>query len=916
MLEQKYLFEELSKKMRDYRLNYSVIPEYITSNLKFDLFDWQREAFLNFLDYQNLKEIENPNVPVHLMFNMATGTGKTLLMAALILYYYKQGHRCFIFFVNQNNIVGKTEENLINPSHDKYLFKPVVVIDDKTIYIKKVNNFADECDDIQIKFTSIQQLHNDVYKVKEDNVFLEDLLKRDLIMLGDEAHHLNAATKNNKNDQIKALLLNELSENSSEDDIEKSWEYTVIGLLLNKCQNNKSLSNNNALLEFTATVPEVKEVQEKYLSKIIYKFDLKDFLKAGYTKEINLVSSSFDKKKRILQALLFNWYRHKMAIKYNIPNFKPVILLRSKTIDESKNDYLYFLELIENLHSSDFNFLNNISAKGMFELKETYQKGQSRILDLKRFIDENNISFKEIIDYLKDSFNVLTCIITNSKTNKTKKEKTDDEIDRLLNSLENKSNHKRAIFTVQRLTEGWDVLNLFDIVRLYEGRDEGKDEKSGKRKAGSATVSEVQLIGRGVRYYPFDFEDKQKNKRKFDNDLDHDLRVLEEFYFHSDDESRYIDELKRELKDKGLIDDKKIVKQFQLKLEFQETDFCNEAKIYHNQSIENPDRRKQNLDDVKKDFKFEIKFEDENIRETKVNLEKNSEDQDRFKIHSDEFITINPLFKDFEKHIIRKAFNIQAKKVNSIFRYSKIKNELAIESTDDLVKDKYLGNLPLSLIINKNITSLTDLSNDKQLEALLRFLDKIEIELKQISNPRIGSEFEAVLLKEYFAMPKTKSIIEEPESRYIAEELIKKDWYVLNGFNGTIEEINLINFIKNTIGNFEKKYKNVYLLRNEEVYTIYDFEKGRGFQPDFILFLTDKRKSLYYQVFIEPKGKHLLEHDAWKGDFLDKISKKYGNKKIFKAENGNYKLIGLPLYNAATVKQFRDAVNEELKVEI
>ena len=35
------------------------------------------------------------------------------------------------------------------------------------------------------------------------------------------------------------------------------------------------------------------------------------------------------------------------------------------------------------------------------------------------------------------------------------------------------------MFAVQKLNEGWDVLNLFDIVRLYETRD-GKGDKIGK----------------------------------------------------------------------------------------------------------------------------------------------------------------------------------------------------------------------------------------------------------------------------------------------------------------------------------------------------------------------------------------------------------------------------------------------------
>lgn len=94
-----------------------------------------------FLTYQAIREKENIKVPTHLMFNMATGTGKTLLMASLILYYYKKGYRHFIFFVNQNNIVDKTENNFIDFTHNKYLYKDKIIIDDKTINIKKVRNF-------------------------------------------------------------------------------------------------------------------------------------------------------------------------------------------------------------------------------------------------------------------------------------------------------------------------------------------------------------------------------------------------------------------------------------------------------------------------------------------------------------------------------------------------------------------------------------------------------------------------------------------------------------------------------------------------------------------------------------------------------------------------------------------------------
>ncbi|TDA80712.1 hypothetical protein, partial [Halomonas marinisediminis] len=48
-----------------------------------------------------------------------------------------------------------------------------------------------------------------------------------------------------------------------------------------------------------------------------------------------------------------------------------------------------------------------------------------------------------------------------------------------VNALEDRDNEIRVIFAVDKLNEGWDVLNLFDIVRLYDTRD-GKANKVGK----------------------------------------------------------------------------------------------------------------------------------------------------------------------------------------------------------------------------------------------------------------------------------------------------------------------------------------------------------------------------------------------------------------------------------------------------
>lgn len=935
LFAEKYLFEELKAKAYDLDIPKIKLSEYkyITENLRFPLFKWQEEALLNFLTYEAIKEKEEDSNPTHLLFNMATGAGKTLVMAAAILYYYKKGHRNFIFFVNQNNIVGKTEENLCNPSHNKYLFKQNIVIDDQTVSIKKVNTFADDSDDIQIKFTSIHSLHNDVYKVKEDNIFLEDLNKKDIIMLGDEAHHLNADTKKNKNIQLDIEATKELSEGASQDDIEKSWEHTVIHLILNKGQNKSRIANKNALLEFTATVPEIKEVKAKYLSKTIVRFDLKNFLKAGYTKEINLVSSSFDKKKRILQALLFNWYRHKIALQYKIPNFKPVILFRSKTVDiveqnNSKEDFIFFNDLIENLSISDFDFLKEIDEQKLMDVVETYQKGQSRIIDVKRYIDTHGLSLRDVIEYLQYNFAERNCIITNSKTNKTKKEKTDEETDRLLNSLEDKDNHIRAIFTVQRLTEGWDVQNLYDIVRLYEGQNSGG---SNKGKSGTATTSEVQLIGRGVRYCPFKFEDKEINKRKFDANLDHELRVLEEFYFHSDNDERYLSELKKELKDKELLTDNKIIKIFGLKDDFRRAN--EKLQLFGNSRLDNPNRKKTDLSDLKA-FKFSYKVDSLDINETNIKLGDDENDKTRYDSGVIDSGTIEFSLKELkdDKHIIQKALNIHARKDNSLFRFSNLKEELSISSMNDIFEDNFFGNMKIEYIIPKEIfakaetkeTRLDLISNEQKLKGFIRFFDKLGNDLKGFSNPYIGSEFSSKNVIALFGEPKPKSIIEDTDNTKLENELIAKPWYALNAFHGTSEERNLINFLKGFMGNFESKYDKIHLLRNEEVYKIYDFKTGKGFQPDFILVLKKKEENTFYQVFIEPKGGQFADEDGlfgkgkegWKESFLQEITDKYGDGKTLKAENKEYRLIGLPLYNEKIKPVFEGSIWKHLSVEI
>ena len=103
------------------------IPKSISENIKQPLREYQTKALENFIFYLTSKK--HKDIPhKHLLFHMATGSGKTNIIASSILYLYELGYRDFIFFVNTNNIITKTKENLVNGFSSKYLFKEKILI--------------------------------------------------------------------------------------------------------------------------------------------------------------------------------------------------------------------------------------------------------------------------------------------------------------------------------------------------------------------------------------------------------------------------------------------------------------------------------------------------------------------------------------------------------------------------------------------------------------------------------------------------------------------------------------------------------------------------------------------------------------------------------------------------------------------
>lgn len=164
------------------------IPNYITDNLKYPLRPYQKEALERYLYYKD--DDSNKVLPEHLLYNMATGSGKTLLMAAIILEKYHQGERNFIFFVNNDNILTKTRANFLDSGSNKYLFADKIVINNCVVNIREVSDFSDSINNsINIVFTTIQKLHQDLNTPRENRLSYEQFEDISVVLLADEAHH-------------------------------------------------------------------------------------------------------------------------------------------------------------------------------------------------------------------------------------------------------------------------------------------------------------------------------------------------------------------------------------------------------------------------------------------------------------------------------------------------------------------------------------------------------------------------------------------------------------------------------------------------------------------------------------------------------------------------------------------------------
>lgn len=855
------------------------LPDYITQNLRYPLRSYQQEALGRYLYYKN---DDNRAIPEQVLYNMATGSGKTLLMAAVILEKYQQGERNFIFFVNNDNILTKSKDNFLESSSGKYLFAEKIVMDRQVVTVREVMDFSDSREDsINIVFTTIQKLHQDLNTPRENCLSYEQFKDISVVMLADEAHHLNAG-----------LDTSEKKDNTS-------WTSTIEAI--------QKTAKKSSIFEFTATIDlSDPTLAQKYEKSLLFKYDLKEFRLDKYSKDVLFHLVDGEVNNRMLQAIIISQYRKKIALKNGI-NLKPLVMFKSQKIAESQENLDAFLSLLENIVPADIQAQRELVIE-MDEKSNILKKAFS-------YFEKVGISDADIVAEIQDDFRKERLLLVDGK-NKNKDSLT------LLNTLEQPTNEIRAIFAVDMLNEGWDVLNLFDIVRLYDTRD-GKTTKNGF-VAGKTTNTEKQLIGRGARYYPFVIGNsvEEKYTRKFDENENNELRVIEQLHYHSANNPRYISELKQVLRESGIYDDQELVeRQLKLKESFKKTRTYIDGVVWMNKRLsyqELAEGRQESLFDTNFIPKsFEVKLPTHGARDIEA-FDEVAYVSESLNALTFKFGTV------IGNNIVRTAINRNKK-----FTFENLQKSFvglgSIAGFINMLSD-------IDMRVESQYKLLKDLVPDDKLYITEKLLHHIEKDFIAIEERFFGSEkfeqykikdlFEDNILRKYTINHQSQAEFglsqkNVAETQYF-EDLDNLNWYAYDDNFGTSEEKLLVRLIKDLMTELEEKWTDIYLLRNEKAVRIYSFDKGQAFEPDFLMFANDKETgNVSWQIFIEPKGSQFLDVDntfknskeGWKQEFLHQISERDEARTL--VDDDRYRIVGLPFFNEMVSK---DEVKEQLRL--
>ncbi len=486
-------------------------------NSKYSFREYQKKA-LNVFHFFNkiskdytfkykLYDEKYDNIPFY-GFEMATGSGKTILLGSNILYLNKYNKiKNFLIITPNRTIYEKTIKNFdLNDIHcifsNNLPFKFNLVTGDN--YQDKSSNYEEDADfNIFVfniskffeKNSSIMNIDKPWEagywkhpKTNEVVSFREYLQLIDLAILTDESHHYQNFKVGNTN---------------------KSSGDIIVDL------------QPKLVIEYTATA--LSDEKERRNQKIVFKYSIEDYINEGFGKKVRAlgIDSKFQQglteyddngnklddkveiieqdETKLVRALIVHLLKKK-ALKDTI---KPVLLIRGRRIEHLENIYNYLKEVSYNEDLIKTTYQHMIKDKE-FEI--------NKLISEELTIEEIILGIEELID--------KTFTIHSGNRDQV-------EVASKFNDIEN--NDQEVVIQYDIATEGWNIDNVYTILIL-------------SNTPGSIKTYIKQLTGRGLRLY--------KEKREFDNNENLMLQQKELLHMICEKGSnfkKFIDEVRQDL---------------------------------------------------------------------------------------------------------------------------------------------------------------------------------------------------------------------------------------------------------------------------------------------------------------------------------------------------------------------------------
>ncbi|MHB0888055.1 DEAD/DEAH box helicase family protein [Acidithiobacillus sp.] len=428
---------------------------------------------LNLKQYEHVRELldevddDSGRKAPFIGFEMATGSGKTMLMGAA-LYYLNKVRRIRHFLIitpSSTEIYKKTIRNFTvgNPQSvwaDDAPFRFNLITGDN---YKDYGTLLDGDEDAWIFVFNIDKFGTNATNTKkpwESSIWkdatgntislLEFLAQEDLVIITDEAHHAQSRTARN-------LIQN---------------------------------FRPQAVLEFTATAVEAQRGDAKKNQTIVYKYDIRRFLEEKYGKLVRVLALQPSKKTKGKPTELLEVERLKLQTFFLVHLVKQRALLRDQDCRglkalgfvKVKNDIAY-AEKVEA-------YIRERLADDTESLNVILEKAKAQDLEITNLIVE---LFEQ--EFGGDIGLLQQAISDSAQRSILLHSKADPLVKRQFDTIQ--TNDIEIVIYINMLDEGIDMPNIYTMVVINDNPTEFK-------------TAVKQIVGRGVRL--------NKEQRRFDEE--------------------------------------------------------------------------------------------------------------------------------------------------------------------------------------------------------------------------------------------------------------------------------------------------------------------------------------------------------------------------------------------------------------